>query len=101
MTERFILDQYGNTLRTVRYDPARPEDGMTWVAEQECDNIVEACAIDAETPQTKGHMRHAARIPLEVINRAAREGWLHDRAAWKRWVNDPENRRFRTWQGTV
>jgi hypothetical protein len=29
------------------------------------------------------------------------EGWFHDKKAWKRWANDPNNRDFRVWKGRL
>jgi hypothetical protein len=42
-----------------------------------------------------------AEIPLLVFERAHREGWLHDKAAWRKWLNDPVNKVFRVTDGRV
>lgn len=47
------------------------------------------------------HYRLAAVVPSVVMDQAAREGWLHDKAAWKRWMNDIDNKRFRVWTGRM
>jgi hypothetical protein len=44
-------------------------------------------------------MRLAAHVPQDVLDRALREGWYSDPAAWKRWLNDPQNKPFRVWGG--
>ena len=46
-------------------------------------------------------MRHIAEVPMVVYQKAVREGWDRDRAAWKKWLNNPDNNVFRTWQGKV
>tara|TARA_R100000963_G_scaffold33830_1_gene26475 strand:+ start:454 stop:747 length:294 start_codon:yes stop_codon:yes gene_type:complete len=45
--------------------------------------------------------RHAAEIPKVIWNKALREGWHNDKKAWKRWLNDPDNKAFRVWQGRI
>tara|TARA_Y100001973_G_C5198828_1_gene336175 strand:+ start:678 stop:980 length:303 start_codon:yes stop_codon:yes gene_type:complete len=45
--------------------------------------------------------RHVAEVPIIVYNKAVREGWVNDRKAWKKWLNDPDNKLFRTWKGKV
>ena len=45
--------------------------------------------------------RHAAYIPEVVLNQAFTEGWFHDKAAWKRWANDPANACYRTCKGRL
>ena len=46
-------------------------------------------------------MRHIAEVPMVIWQKALREGWSKDRAKWKKWLNDPDNKVFRTWQGKV
>ena len=45
--------------------------------------------------------RHAAEIPKVIWNKALREGWPNDPKAWKKWLNDPDNKAFRVWQGRI
>jgi hypothetical protein len=35
------------------------------------------------------------------VERAFREGWFNDKAAWKQWANSPEGRTFATHVETV
>ena len=46
-------------------------------------------------------MRHIAEVPMVIWNKALREGWSQDSAKWKEWLNNPDNKVFRTWQGKV
>jgi hypothetical protein len=49
----------------------------------------------------KATMRHVARVPVTVVERAMREGWFHDQKAWNRFLDDPDNSGFRVWQGRL
>ena len=44
---------------------------------------------------------HAAEIPKVIWNKALREGWHNDPKAWKKWLNDPDNKPFRVWPGRI
>jgi hypothetical protein len=46
-------------------------------------------------------LRPLAVIPDSVKARALREGWYFDDAAWKRWANDPDNKRLRITGGVA
>lgn len=46
-------------------------------------------------------LRHVAEVPMVIYQKALREGWSKDSAKWKKWLNDPDNKVFRTWQGKV
>jgi hypothetical protein len=45
--------------------------------------------------------RHVAEVPQIIWEKAVQEGWSHDQDQWKRWLNDPANKVFRTWQGNI
>ena len=52
--------------------------------------------------QTPGkEMRHIAEIPLVIYQKGLREGWINDKKKLKQWLNNPDNRMFRTWKGRV
>lgn len=72
------------------------EDGRTYVeTRQDCTQLVEAAKVLAEVPPRKEDgWRFMCIIPAPVFDRAAREGWLHDKAAWRKWMNDSDNRAF-------
>lgn len=56
--------------------------------------------FDERTPW-KGDMHRVASIPLSVYYDLKRKGILDDQVAMKKWLNDPENRVFRTRPGKV
>lgn len=98
MAKRGLLDVNDGARRRVVYE--KHHDKTVIRTEQDCAHIVEAAKIMSE--QTPGkEFRHAAFIPDEVMNQAMIEGWFHDKEAWKRWANDPDNARFRTWNGRL
>ena len=48
-----------------------------------------------------GEFSRVASIPLSLYYELKKEGKLEDQAYMKRWLNDPENRHFRTRPGQV
>jgi len=48
-----------------------------------------------------GDMQRVASIPLSVYYDLKRKGIADDPKAMKKWMNDPDNRVFRTRSGTV
>lgn len=46
-------------------------------------------------------LRHVAEVPLVFVDQAMREGWYHDQAAWRRFLNEHQNRVFRIWEGRL
>jgi hypothetical protein len=46
-------------------------------------------------------LKHVAEVPMVIYQQAIREGWANDRKKWKNWLNDPDNKLFRIWQGKV
>ena len=46
-------------------------------------------------------MRLVAEIPMVIYNKMLREGSIRDKSHLKRWLNNPDNKMFRVWQGKV
>lgn len=44
---------------------------------------------------------HVARVPLVILEELMRKGITKDKKAMKKWLNDPDNRVFRTREGVV
>jgi hypothetical protein len=98
MANSALLDALPEARRFTIY---HEEDGKTRVeTRQDVDHIVKAASIMADEAPGKD-FRHAAYIPETVLNQAMVEGWFHDKAAWKKWANDPANECFRTWKGRL
>jgi hypothetical protein len=72
------------------------EDGKTYVqTQQDCTPLVEAAKILADqAPSKEDGWRFLCVIPDNVYDQACREGWLHDKARWRAWMNNADNRAF-------
>jgi len=73
--------------------------------QQDVTAVVEANKADFnkvdERANWKGEWHHVASIPEGVYYQLKAEGKLDDQAYMKRWLNDPDNRFFRTRPGQV
>lgn len=98
-TQRHILDHNGSIVRSivVNEDEVASRQGgrVVFQTEQECDAIVADVKAAGDVDQSKRVFRRVATVPAAVIEQATREGWLHDKARWKQWLNDGDNRAFR------
>jgi hypothetical protein len=90
-----------------RYDPTTgrnteietdPEAGLVFTHSQDTRPIVESAKAIAASfdPLVRRDTVHVARIPLVVWRQLQRLGITQDRAALNRWLNDRDNRVFRT-----
>lgn len=96
---KLLLDSYANKKQYVHWDENAADD-LTIETVEDNAPLVEAAKIMADEPPGKD-FRHAAYIPDHVMEKAFKEGWFHDKTAWKKWANDPDNKRFRTWAGRL
>ena len=94
---RAIYDQHGGIVRYVE----QTQDATHYVIRQDTSQILAANARDASVDQSKRKFRHVARIPLALLDQMLRDGSFHDSAWMKRFLNDANNRRLRTWQGRL
>ncbi len=82
------------------------DDGsVTIETVQKVDNVAEANKevynqVDAKA-NWKGDMHRVASIPMAIFYDLQRKGILNDPAAMKKWLNNPDNRVFRTRPGQV
>lgn len=98
MSKKALLDLVPEERKQIIY---HEESGKTFIeTRQDVSHIIEAAEIMADVPPGKD-FRHAAYVPVAVLDRAFLEGWFHDKQAWKNWANDPENAQFRTWKGRL
>ena len=49
----------------------------------------------------RGDMHHVARIPLFLLHELRKKGVAQDQKAFARWLDDPDNRIFRTKPGKL
>jgi hypothetical protein len=76
---------------------------MTLETLQETDDIVEGNKQDFNDAPAhwRGDMHKVASIPMTLYMQLKREGIIDDPRAFKRWLNDRDNRFFRTRPGKV
>jgi hypothetical protein len=98
VSKKAILDTHDGAGRYSVYHEA---NGKNYIeTRQKVDHIVKAAEILAEQPPGKD-FRHVGFIPDTVLNQWMIDGTFNDPERIRRWLNDPENRAFRTWQGRV
>jgi hypothetical protein len=72
---------------------------------QDCEPITEAAKaqFNEVTPTTRwgDGLHKVATIPLSIYMDLVKKGIAYDDAAMKKWLNDPDNRAFRTRPGVV
>lgn len=74
----------------------------TAMAQPVLEDIIEANKINYnEASGPFGNGKIVASIPIHIYWDLKRKGIADDDAAMKRWLNDSENRFFRTWPGRV
>jgi ribosomal protein S2 len=78
------------------------EDGKSYIeTKQDCSSIIDAAKQLSELPHNDKSLKPVALIPEEVLNQAILEGWFHDKAKWRAWANNPDNKLFRITQGRL
>jgi len=98
MSKKALLDFIPDARKQIIY---HEESGKTYCeTRQDVAHIVRAAEIMSDQPPGKD-FRHAAFIPEAVLDQSFLEGWFHDKLAWKKWANDPENAKYRTWKGRL
>ena len=80
---------------------ATEDDKLVYHTKQDVQPVIEHCKNIAEYVKPGKDFRHVAEVPLVVYQKACREGWANDMKAWKKWLNNSDNKVFRTWQGTL
>lgn len=93
MSKSALLDFCRDTNRQTIY---HEEDGKTYIeTRQEVTHLVEAAKVLAEEPPRKEDgWRFLGFLPETVFNQACIEGWIHDKARVRAWLNDRDNRAF-------
>jgi hypothetical protein len=104
MTEKKLFDKddaLGIT-RIWHYDPET--DKATIETRQDVSAIIEENKSEYAQIDERarwGEWTKVASIPMSIYYQLKREGKLDDEAYMKRWLNDPDNKYFRTRSGEV
>lgn len=98
-------DPLTGTTRTFEYDESVDAKNFVIHTQQETTPFVEANRAEFnDAPQRIGRKEElikVASIPLSVFEDLRRKGITRDPVAMKKWLNDPDNRAFRTRPGNV
>jgi len=100
MTERKVVYQDDGTVkRTMVWEDDEPETVHVYT-EQDLTQAIENNKILAELHPRRSTNKVVARgVPVSVYEKSILEGW--DSKDWAKWLDDPDNRAFRVWQGRV
>jgi len=100
-TRIFDRDPTSGTTEFFHYDPKT--DDFTIETRQECDDLVEENrrAFNDAGGTWKGDMHRVASIPMNLYFELQKRGITQDPKKLRAWLNDPDNRYFRTRPGKV
>ena len=102
-TKLFDINTETGTRKMWHYDAEKDEAVIETIIDASqivSDNKDRFNSFD-ERANWKGDMHHVASIPMALFYQMKAEGKLDDQAYMKRWLNDPDNRAFRTRPGEV
>ena len=102
-TKLFDINPVTGTRKMWHYDAEKDEATIETIIDATqivTDNKERFNSFD-EKANWKGDMHHVASIPMALFYQMKAEGKLEDQAYMKRWLNDPDNRAFRTRPGEV
>jgi hypothetical protein len=102
-TKLFDINPVTGTRKMWHYDAEKDEATIETIIDATqivSDNKDRFNSFD-EKANWKGDMHHVASIPMALFYQMKAEGKLDDEAYMKRWLNDPDNRAFRTRPGEV
>lgn len=101
MTKRTISDDTETGIKTSFIYDADKDEAIIH-KEQDVSGIIEANKVEFNSaPQRWGEWSKVGSIPLTLYYELERKGILQDQKALAKWLNDPDNRAFRTRPGTV
>lgn len=103
MSDRFIFNRNDHLGITRWFDYDEESDTFGIHTEQDVAPAIEANKqLFNEAPTNwRGDMHLVASIPMSIYFDLKQKGIADDDAAMKRWLNDPDNRVFRTRAGVV
>ena len=90
-----------NVKRILHTDLSNPDGEFAIQTVEDHEPLLDSVKVLRDDHTARGDLKHVARVPLTVVEKAMREGWYNDKAAWRKWCNDPDNRGFRVWEGRV
>lgn len=100
-TTKFLYDNNGVIIREVIAQDLDDKDTFHIQTRVNADPILRRNKRLREDHKSGGDMKHVASVPITVYEKAIREGWANDQEAWRKYLNDPDNRGFRVWEGRL
>lgn len=102
MSKRIISDDSDTTGIVTSFHYDADKDEAIIQKSQDVSGIIEANKQQFNSaPERWGEWTKVGSIPLSVYYELERQGITKDQEAMKKWLNDPDNRYFRTRPGTV
>ena len=102
MTKRIISDDSNTTGIVTSFHYDADKDEAVIQKSQDVSAIIEANKAEFNAaPERWGEWSKVGSIPLSVYYELERKGILQDQKALAKWLNDPDNRAFRTRPGTI
>lgn len=99
MAEKKFVYQLGDGVRrTMVYEDDQP-DKFTINTEVDVTNLADDNKALRENHKAHSTNKLVARVPMTIYEQSVREQW--DDAKWKQFLNDPDNKVFRVWEGRV
>jgi hypothetical protein len=98
MERKYVYQNRNGVRRTLIIDEEKPFSPIIQV-EQNLDEILAGIKRDRDTVRPGSVNKHVARVPVEVYELSIHQEWGED--DWKKWLNDPDNEKFRIWPGRV
>lgn len=94
--------RFTNVKSIIHADTNRPDE-FTIQTTEDLEPLIQHCQQARENLRPRGQrdMVPVAEIPLSVVEKMMADGSWDDDKALKRWLNDPDNRCFRIWEGKV
>ena len=99
--KKFIYDAHGSVARVLHADDRDPSGDFTIETIEDVEPVLESVKRLREDHKPRGDMKHVARVHVTIVEKAMREGWFNDQAAWNRFLNDPDNKDLRVWGGRL
>lgn len=99
MEQRLVYRDSDGVRRTLIAD--KEEGNLAVFTEFDAEQFIKTNRALAETHVQGSDNKLVARVPITVVEKAMVEGWFDDEEAWRKFLNDPENRDFRIWPGRL
>lgn len=99
--KKYIYDANGTVARVLHADDRDPFGDFAIETIEDVEPLLESVKVLRDDHKARGDMKHVARVPVTIVEKAMREGWFNDQAAWNRFLNDPDNKDFRVWEGRL